>query len=114
MPSGLSARLLTNIIAVCCLALPGLPATAGDTVEVAMEQMMFVPQKLQIHTGTTVIWINKEKRNNHSVYFEKEGLPESERLFPGESWQRSFDKPGIYPYRCGPHEQMTGVVEVTE
>lgn len=91
-----------------------LPARAGETVEVAIEKMMFVPQHLKIKAGTTVIWLNKEKHGYHSVYFEKEGLPESDPMFPGEKWQRSFDKPGSYPYRCGPHEQMTGVVEVTE
>ena len=91
-----------------------LQVHAGEMTEVAMEKMMFVPQHLKIKAGTTVVWINKEKRTNHSVYFEKEGLPESDRMFPGEKWQRSFDKPGTYPYRCGPHEQMTGVIEVTE
>lgn len=96
------------------LAVSALPALAGETVEVAMDKMMFVPQHLKIKAGTTVIWINKEKRTYHSVYFEKEGLPESDPMFPGDKWQRSFDKPGTYPYRCGPHEQMTGVVEVTQ
>lgn len=91
-----------------------LPVQAGETLEVAIEKMMFVPQHLKIRVGTTVVWVNQEKRGYHSVYFEKEGLPESDAMFPGEKWQRSFDKPGSYPYRCGPHEHMTGVIEVTE
>lgn len=90
----------------------GVPCQAGEVAEVSIEKMLFVPQHLEIRAGTTVTWINKEKRNNHSVFFEQEGLPESERFFPGESWQRVFDKPGIYPYRCGPHPEMTGTVEV--
>ena len=87
-------------------------ACAGESVEVSIVQMEFEPQHLKIQAGTTVKWVNKEKRNNHSVYFEQEGLAESERFFPGESWQRAFDKPGRYPYRCGPHPEMEGVVEV--
>lgn len=109
-----SNAISARIAVVCLLFLLAVPTWAGETVEVAIEKMMFVPQRLQIKTGTTVIWINKEKRTNHSLYFEKEGLPESDRIFPGESWQRSFDKLGTYPYRCGPHAEMTGIIEVTE
>lgn len=36
------------------------------------------------------------------------------RFFPGETYQRAFDKPGTYPYRCGPHPEMLGVIEVAE
>ena len=91
-----------------------LAARAGEIVEVAIEQMKFVPQVVKVKPGTTVKWVNREKRNNHSILFEREGLPESERFFPGESWQRTFSKPGTYPYVCGPHPEMTGVVEVAE
>lgn len=89
-----------------------LPSRAAGTVEVAIEKGKFVPQHLRIKAGTTVRWVNKEARSNHSVWFQKEGLPESERFFPGESWQRTFDKPGLYPYLCGPHPEMSGVIEV--
>ncbi len=89
-------------------------AHAGEVLEVSINKMQFTPQKIQVKAGTTVKWLNNEKRTNHSVFFEQEGLPESDRLFPGESWQRTFDKPGTYPYRCGPHPEMTGVVEVAE
>ena len=89
-------------------------ASAGEVVEVGIEKMQFVPQLVKIKPGITVKWVNNEKRNNHSILFEKEGLPESDRLFPGEFWQRTFDKPGVYPYICGPHPEMTGVVEVAE
>ena len=89
-------------------------AQAGETVEVGIEKMLFVPQHIKIKPGTTVKWVNRERRNNHSILFEKEGFVESDRIFPGEFWQRTFDKPGIYPYVCGPHPEMTGVVEVAE
>ena len=97
------------------LLLGGVTAAhAGETVEVGIDRMLFQPQHLKIKPGTTVKWVNRERRNNHSILFEKEGFPESDRIFPGESWQRTFDKPGIYPYVCGPHPEMTGVVEVAE
>lgn len=89
-------------------------AGAGEIVEVSIEKMQFIPQKIKIKSGTTVKWVNHEKRNNHSILFEAEGLPESDRLFPEESWQRTFEKSGAYPYLCGPHHEMTGVVEVAD
>lgn len=103
--------------AVALMALATFPAEAADpaaVVQVHIVKMQFEPQLIQIKAGSTVRWINQEKRNNHSIFFEKEGLAESERLFPGETWQRTFDKPGVYPYICGPHPEMTGEVQVAE
>ena len=48
------------------------------------------------------------------MVFPQEGGRESERLFPDESWQREFTQAGRYPYTCGPHPEMKGVVIVVE
>lgn len=85
---------------------------ASEVVEVRIADYRFKPERLSIKAGTTVRWTNDEKRTTHSVRFPAEGGLESERLFPGDSWQRRFDKPGIYPYTCGPHPEMKGLVEV--
>lgn len=108
----MSTQAVRRALAILMLGV-GLVAHADDVV-VSIDKMKFEPQHLKIKPGTTVKWVNNERRNNHSVLFEKEGYPESDRLFPGESWQRSFDKPGLYPYLCGPHREMTGVIEVVE
>lgn len=108
---------MRHAYAVALLFAVGLSALAvagGETVEVGIDKMKFEPPQVRVKPGTTVKWINHERRNNHSILFEQEGYPESERLFPGESWQRTFEKPGVYPYNCGPHPEMTGVVEVAE
>ena len=88
-----------------------LSAFAG-TAEVRIEKMKFVPQEVRIKAGDTVMWKSYEKRGYHTVWFESEGVAESEPMFPEESWQRKFGQKGEYPYRCGPHEEMTGVVVV--
>lgn len=108
----MTRRFLLNLLGGAAVVLAGLPAWAGETVRVSMDKNLFVPQVLKIKPGTTVEWVNDEKRTSHSVFFEKEGLAESDRLFPGESWKRTFDKAGTYPYRCGPHPEMVGTVEV--
>jgi plastocyanin len=34
-------------------------------------------------------------------------------LVPGASFTATFDEPGTYRYRCGPHPQMVGEIVVT-
>jgi plastocyanin len=94
------------------LALASVCALAQQTVEVSIQDYKFVPAEVRIRAGDTVKWINREKRTSHSVLFAAENGLESERMFPQEHWQRIFTKPGTYPYRCGPHEEMKGVVHV--
>lgn len=85
----------------------------AQVVEIRMQGEQFVPAQISVRAGTTVRWVNAEKRTSHSLIFPEEGAAETERLFPGETWQRRFEAPGRYPYVCGPHPAMQGVVLVT-
>ena len=106
-----SAR-LAGIAGIALLPLAqGTPA--AETVEILIQDYKFIPALLTVKAGTTVKWTNREKRTTHSVLFSGPGGFESERLFPGESWQRRFDAPGSYPYSCGPHPEMKGAIVVT-
>jgi plastocyanin len=97
------------------LALVSFLALGAEPVaEVGIEKYEFSPRELTVKSGTTVKWTNNEKRASHSILFPADGPLESDRLFPGESWQRTFAKPGTYPYTCGPHPEMKGVVTVSE
>jgi len=96
------------------LALASFAAMAGQTFEVVIEKYSYTPQEVSIRVGDTVKWINREKRTSHSVVFPQEGGRESERFFPDESWQRQFTQPGRYPYHCGPHPEMKGLIIVGE
>lgn len=90
--------------------LAATPALGGEAVRVEIDQYRFQPPVVRIKPGAAVEWLNGEKRTSHSIWFE--GEEEGDRLFPGESFRKTFDKPGRYPYRCGPHPEMVGVVEV--
>ncbi len=96
------------------LALFSLAALAQTVVEVSIEAYRFTPLQISIRAGDSVLWRNQEKRTSHSVVFPAEGGLESERLFPGESWQRRFDQPGRYEYQCGPHPEMKGLILVAD
>lgn len=87
---------------------------SAQTVSILIHDYKFEPAVIQIKVGQTVKWTNGEKRTSHSIFFQGPLGFESDRLFPGESWERVFDKPGTYLYTCGPHPEMTGQVIVTE
>lgn len=86
-----------------------LPAMASDAVvEIEIRDYKFFPESVTVKAGTTVKWINREKRTSHSILFLGADGFESERMFPDESWQRKFTVPGEYVYSCGPHREMSG------
>lgn len=89
-------------------------AHAQDSAQVGIVQQRFIPALLTVKAGTTVTWTNAERRTGHSVRSPGQGGFQSPIIMPGQSWQRTFDKPGIYPYACGPHPEMQGIIEVTE
>lgn len=92
----------------------GAVVVYAQAVEIGIKDYHYHPDELRVKVGTTVKWVNQEKRTSHSILFlGKEGF-ESERIFPGESWERRFEQPGRYEYSCGPHPEMKGLIEVVE
>ena len=116
MPSGLLQHAGWSWLkrAPLVLALFSFAALAESVVEVQIADYKYKPAEVSVKVGDSVRWINREKRTSHSILFPAEGGLESDRIFPDESWQRRFDKPGRYVYRCGPHPEMEGVVLVAE
>ena len=100
------------LLILSCKASSVESSLQSSTVEVSMIKFEFVPKELTIKSGQSVRWINKEKRQYHSVWFKQKGEAESDYLFPDDDLVKRFDKPGIYPYRCGPHPKMIGIIIV--
>ena len=82
--------------------------------DIAIKKFKFSPSEVTVVVGDSIRWTNNEKRQYHSVWFEKQGDPEPDYFFPGEFYERSFNKIGDFPYRCGPHPKMTGIVHVVK
>lgn len=97
--------------ATLAFALP-LTAWSAEPHVVEIRNFKFNPQEITIKAGDTVRWINKEKRGYHNAWFEQSGEPEPEYLFPEDTYDKTFNTTGDFPYRCGPHPEMTGVVHV--
>jgi len=109
----MTRRLMIVAGLFAALIFPLLAAANGGAVhEVQIRDFSFNPPEITIKAGDTVHWVNKEKRQYHSVWFESLGEPQTDYFFPDESYERTFDKPGSYQYRCGPHKEMRGVVHV--
>ena len=91
-------------------------ANSAYSKEVIVEiyKKKFIPAEVTIEQGDTVIWKNIEKRQYHNVWFKQLGKEEPEYFFPDESYKRSFENFGDFPYECGPHPRMKGKVIVTE
>jgi plastocyanin len=90
-------------------------AFAAENPLVIIKDYKFIPQEITIKRGQTIRWENQEKRQYHSVWFKALGEEEPEDyLFPDDSYEREFKQAGTFPYRCGPHPEMTGTVTVTE
>ncbi|MCE8023836.1 cupredoxin domain-containing protein [Billgrantia aerodenitrificans] len=106
-------RFLTTLGLLGALLIGGAAQAGGDVVEIEMVNNRFQPDELEVSVGTTVRWVNAERRSNHDIYFPDEEIA-SGRLFPEESWERTFDEEGTYEYYCQPHHNrgMVGVIHV--
>lgn len=83
-------------------------APAVDVVDFAFE-----PEEISVPVGTTVEWTYTEDGSSrHTVTFD-DGEASGD-LDPGDTYTRTFDAPGAYPYVCFYHPNMTGTVTVTE
>ncbi|HHB12139.1 MAG TPA: plastocyanin [Chromatiales bacterium] len=103
---------ISGVAALLLLVAGTATAETSKVTEVTIYKFQFDPREVTIPVGGKVRWVNREKRQYHSVWFEKLGEPEPDYLFPGDVYERTFDKAGDFPYRCGPHPEMTGIVHV--
>src|SRR5258705_3010223 len=100
-----------SLVLVCAAALfaPGASA-AGTRHAVRIEGMKFIPERLEVAPGDTVVWTNKDFLA-HSVT-ASEARVESGDLAPNKSWRFIARKRGEMPYICRLHPVMKGVLVV--
>lgn len=94
----------------------GAPSSEAEGVTVVlMYKYKFCPEQIEVPIGTTVRWVNVDKRTSHSILLKDTDEPETDRLFPEESFEFTFIAPGAQNYLCGPHwesHDMIGMVTV--
>ncbi len=82
----------------------------GQVREVSMPGKVFVPGRLDVLVGDTVVWRNGDA-TSHTVSADDDSF-DSGYLAPGATFARTFAKPGSYAYHCTIHKFMRGVVRV--
>lgn len=85
------------------------PGGAGDAV-VEIRRYAYGPGRIVVEAGSVVEWVNRDAVVHTAT--AEDGAWGSGGIQPGEAWRARFDEPGIYPYYCGPHPFMKGVVIV--
>lgn len=81
----------------------------GGASSVEVRDFEFDPETASVATGEEVTWTLTDASSDHTVTFEDE---DSGTLSAGETYSRTFDEAGEYPYVCAIHPQMTGTVTV--
>ena len=90
---------------------PVQAAPVENPVTVNVQDDAFDPATTSIAPGTTVTWVNNDDEA-HTVTAD-DGLFDSGRLDPGDSYSVWFDGSGTVAYHCEPHPHMTGSIEVS-
>ena len=89
-----------------------MPAQGGGAVQGPYDvwvTMSFNPSLLTVPVGTTVTWVNRGSESHTITSIT--GLFDS-GVDPGQSYNYTFTKPGVYEYTCTPHPEMTGSITV--
>src|SRR5262249_9781578 len=117
----------TTVLLLACILLGGMltaqlsgqdkkDKAGGKNHTVIMEDNKFKPDKLTIHVGDTVTWVNKGKKKHNATSDDKVGKDlafDSMDVLPGKSSEPiEFKKEGKIPYLCSYHEEMTGLIVV--
>ena len=98
-------------VLAAALLIGGVAAhAAGKTHTVSIEGFKFVPERIEVAAGDTIVWTNKDILP-HTVT-AAEAKVESGELQTGKSFKFVARKKGEMPYICRLHPVMHGVIVV--
>ena len=106
-------------LVLTALGLFALTAVAGAQSElrVAVRLFQFSPGRLDVKTGTRVMWANDDQITHTVTSSTLEG-PDGRFAFTladkGASGSITLAQPGVYPYFCARHPHMRGEIRVQQ
>jgi plastocyanin len=81
-------------------------------VSVTMDDNVFRPGSVDVAAGSTVVWTNRG-RAMHTATAD-DGSFDSDLLRGGQTYRRTFARPGTFTYTCQLHPEMTGTIRVLD
>ena len=97
---------------------PTAPPAEEDVIDVAMQNIAFIPKTVTIRQGQTVRWTNLERLPiPHTATSGRPGdgdagsVFESGTLNPGQSFRETFNEVGEFIYYCRPHQMTPAMVD---
>ena len=114
-PSPVSIPIVKTIVPLVSDGRPIIQESSNViTTPVSISNFAFSPPDVTVTVGSSVTWKNEDTAP-HDIISGKDAAAEisSPMLNKGETFEFIFTKPGDYPYICGVHPSMTGIVHVT-
>lgn len=98
-----------------CRVAVGGPIVGTTQALIAIRNYGFHPDTIRVKAGAKVTWLNCEDAgfDAHTSTSET-GRWQSTYIGPGESFTRTFNDVGAFPFFCEPHPFMRGVVLVEQ
>lgn len=106
----IGAWMLCVVAAAPALA-AGAATTPAQVASVDIRNFAFTPKALTVHTGTRVVWTNRDEEP-HVVVSAGKQFASSRALDTSDSYTVTFDHPGTYTYYCAIHPMMVGTIIV--
>jgi len=86
-------------------------ASGGQTVQVKMKDILFVPEMITARVGQTVRWTNEDSIT-HTVKAEQGATFASKAIGHGDTYEQKLTKPGRIAYVGTLHPTQKGTIEV--
>ena len=101
-------RLIFVVLTWCAFQYGAFAPAAARAAShnIVMEAMAFVPPKLTVKRGDTVVWINKDLFAHTASAGDRSF--DSGEMAPDKRWSFVAGKRGTFPYVCTFHPSMTG------
>ena len=89
------------------------PTTPTNGAAVQISGFAFKAPAVNVKVGTAVTWTNKDSTTHTATSTSGPASFDSGDLSTGQSFRKTFTKPGTYSYFCNIHHGMRGTVIVT-
>jgi plastocyanin len=105
-----AARVLAAALMVVLAHGVGRADSKPETHSIAIRGFQYLPAKLVVQQGDTVVWTN-EDIVPHTATAQGKGL-DSGSIGTKQSWRYTADRQGTYSYDCTFHPNMKGTLVV--